>query len=714
LDAGADAVYAGLPRFNARERGENCTPDQLSRLIAYAHKNGRKVYVTLNTLVKEGDLDEVAGMLAGLAAIRPDAVIVQDIGVVRMIREAFPVLCIHASTQMGIHNSAGARMAERMGIRRVILERQTTFEEIARIREETSIELEAFVHGALCCSRSGVCLFSSWMGGWSGNRGKCKQPCRRRYFGEEGNGFFFSTHDLYSLDALRRLGELGVCCVKIEGRLRRADYVRRVVGAYRLMLDVSDEEYRARLKEAKGELGNALGRKWTGPFKSAGDFTTVIQYRSLGASGLLVGKVREPARGGFMLEVRRTVSVNDTIRVQPESGDEGPAITVTRLAVDGKRTGSAGRGRTCWIGCDKPVWAGALVFKTGIVTEDMSRRIDRLPCARPALDLVVTVEDGRILVDPGPDHARWSSPAETSAARNMPLGAQKVTDEFRRTRAARLAAGRVEARVEGNIFMPASELKRLRRAFWSWADGNIDARDVEHGWYAAGEQFLRDAAGGRDAGGSGIEQTVKVGKGSGEDFAGASIAVAIEGFTGAEDEVVLPEFCPERDLPGLRNRIEEAVEKGARKFRVTSLYGLDLLAGHDGMDVTVSFSVPVCNSLAAAEMLSHGARKVTAWVELEKASLLTLIESCGDVIEVFTYGRLPLMSTRYDVPVSGEITDGRGAGFRVVEEGGLTYVLPDKVFAVEPPSGVSTFMDLTHAEPGEPETSCFNYARDLV
>ena len=652
-------------------------------------------------------------MLADLAAIRPDAVIVQDAGVVRMVREAFPALCTHASTQMGIHNSAGARVAERMGIRRAILERQTTFEEIARIREETSIELEAFVHGALCCSRSGVCLFSSWMGGWSGNRGKCKQPCRRRYFGEEGNGFFFSTQDLYSLDALRGLGEAGVCCLKIEGRLRRADYVRRVVGAYRLMLDVSDEEYRARLKEAKGELGNALGRKWTGPFGSADDFRDVIQHRSLGTSGLLVGKIMEPAEGGFLMEVRRRVSVNDTIRVQPVSGDEGPAITITRLTVNGKRAGSAGRGRTCWIGCDKPVQPGSFVFRTGAATGDISRRIDRLPCARPALDLAVTVEDGRIRVDPGPDCPEWSSPAETVPARNRPLGEGEIAIEFRRTRAARLAAGHVAATVAGNIFMPASELKRLRRAFWSWADANIDAGDVERRWHAAAERFLRDAAAGHNAGVGTVESTVKLGRERRGGVPGALTAVAMDDFTGAEDEVVLPEFCPEGGVTGLRNRVAEAIDRGARKFRVTSLYGLDLLAGHDGLDVTVSFSVPVCNSLAVAEMLSLGARKATAWVELEKASLLALIESCGNTVEVFTYGRLPLMSTRYEIPVSGEITDGRGAGFRVIEEGGLTYVLPDKVLSIEAPPGVSTYMDLTHAAPDEPETDQFNYPRDF-
>jgi putative protease len=176
FDAGADAVYAGLPRFNARERGRNFTMEELKSLIAWAHKHGRKVYVTLNTLIKEAELIEAAEILAELALYRPDAVLVQDLGLVRLIREHFPVLEIHASTQMGIHNSAGARLAEQLGIRRVILERQVTYKEIAEIRKNSSVDLEVFVHGALCCSRSGTCLFSSWMGGGAATAASASSP----------------------------------------------------------------------------------------------------------------------------------------------------------------------------------------------------------------------------------------------------------------------------------------------------------------------------------------------------------------------------------------------------------------------------------------------------------------------------------------------------------------------------------------------------------
>ena len=198
FDAGADAVYCGLRKFNARERSENFTHEELAKVLAYAHKNRRKLYVTFNTLLKESELGDAAREMAFLAECRPDAVIVQDLGAAAMMRDYFPELTLHASTQLGIHNSAGLAMAKEFGFRRVILERQVTLEELRRMIPggKPPLEMELFIHGALCCCVSGSCLFSSWLGGWSGNRGKCKQPCRRSYFPAEKShgpgGFLFS------------------------------------------------------------------------------------------------------------------------------------------------------------------------------------------------------------------------------------------------------------------------------------------------------------------------------------------------------------------------------------------------------------------------------------------------------------------------------------------------------------------------------------------
>lgn len=698
IDAGADAVYAGLPGFNARERGQNFTLDELSRLTAWAHKLDRKVYVTLNTLIKESELPEVAGLLAELDLFRPDAIIVQDVGLVRMIREHYPALEIHASTQMGVHNSAGARMAQKMGIRRVILERQVTYEEIAEIRRRSSMELEVFVHGALCCGRSGACLFSSWMGGWSGNRGKCKQPCRRRYHTDEGNGFFFSPRDLYSLDAIPHLVRMGISALKIEGRLRRADYVSNVVSAYRMVLDQPEGS----LKEARALLSGALGRKWQPAFQSEADFRDVIQYRTIGAAGLLCGKVVQATNKGFLVDVSRPLRIGDTIRIQPDSGDEGPAVKITRMSIRRKPVQRTSKGEPCWIHCDKPVAEGAWVYKTGVAPPDMAKRVAGLPAARPVLDLAITFHDRAWTVKCG--DKVFDCSMELEPAKSRPLEPAVVEEEFRKTASARFAAGRIAVDLPEGRFLPLSRLKELRRRFWEWADEKIEARVAEN-------RFTPESGPGSEAP---CVTTVHLPGKAANPVEGALTARAVEAFSRGADEVVLPEFCPELELPALEKSVAHAIQRGARRFRVTSLFGFLLLQDHEELHLTASFPLPVCNSLAVRELFSLGASKATAWVELEKEGLDALLEKCRGSMEVFAHGRIPLLSTRLEIPASGEVIDSRGARFRLVRREGLTWLYPQKVLTMPVPPGASTYIDLTQAGQEEAPTDSLNYFREFL
>lgn len=714
FDHGADAVYAGLPRFNARERSDNCTAEEMSKLIAYAHRNGRRVYVTVNTLIKESELAAVAEMLAALADMGPDAVIVQDLGVLRLLRRCFPALSVHASTQMGIHNSAGAAFAQGLGVERVILERQVTLEELAAIRASTTVELEVFVHGALCCGRSGECLFSSWLGGWSGNRGKCKQPCRRRYFSEKGNGFFFSTGDLCALESVPRLKELGIAGLKIEGRLRREDYVRAVVSAYRLMLDAPAGSERDALGEARRVLAETPSRRWTSGFSSTGAFAQVLQHRALGATGTLCGRVVRAEPGAFTARLSRGLQLYDRVRVQPETGDEGPVFTVTRLLLDGHPVTRAARDQVVTIPCDKPVDRQAVVFKVGVSVPDMRERIAKLPIARAALDLRVRVAAAGVEVEAGSRH--WSVALPIAEALKQPLEAATVADEFRKSRSESLQAGRIGVEIDGRLFLPAPELKKLRRAFWEWAEGELDPAAFQPG-RAGLDRFAAEyaAAAPGPAAGSAVEAVVRPPAGSASPVAGATVVRAID-ESGAADEWILPEFCPEGELGGLRERIRRRIESGARRFRVTSLYGLELLRPHAGLRVTASFPVPACNSLAVRQLLDGGAARVQAWVELDRAGLEALAARSGAALEVYAFGRLALLTTRAVTEVTGRVGDGRGLFFDVVREGGLTRLYPDKPFALpEPPPGVaSAYRDCSRARLGEPATADFNYSHEFV
>jgi len=712
LDAGADAVYAGLPRFNARERSENLSPEELRKLLAYAHREGRKLYVTLNTLVKECELAEVADILVELAVLRPDAVIVQDVGLVRLIRERFPCLTIHASTQMGIHNSAGVAAAQSMGISRVILQRQTTYEEIRLIRERSDVELEVFIHGALCCGRSGACLFSSWMGGWSGNRGRCKQPCRRRYFSPDGNGFFFSPGDLYSLEAVPELSRLGVASLKIEGRLRRADYVEHVVRAYRSVLDAAGQAATDAVREARRILAGSLGRKWVPAFTHAARFESAIDHESLGTSGRIVGRVAETGAGGFAVDVSRGFEVGDVLRVQPSSGDEGPVVTAQRLAVDRRPVTRVSRGARCWVYCDKPVPADGLVFKTAGVESDLSARVADLPVSRPAVDLDVTVSEAQVVVDVAPLALRWEHALATQPARSRPLTAGAVAAEFTRSAESRLAAAEVAVDVRGEWFVPASELKRVRRAFWAWIDGRVGEEELRTAWRACARDL--DALKPRPPDDRAVETVVIMKPGAPNPIPGAVRAALLEDFGDDAEECILPDFCPEAKLDELREGVRDLRRAGVRRFRVTSLYGLEVLGPPGELDVTVSFPLPVCNGLALAELFEMGVCKATAWVELERESVHELAACAGSALEVYRYGRLPLLSTRFSIPAAGRIADGRGGVFFVRKTNDLTRLYPELVFAVEPPAGVATCVDLSAAEWGETVTSSFNFERSLV
>ena len=232
---GADAVYLGLRGFNARAGAENFDENTLPQTVGWCHARGVRVYVTLNTLVTDRELPQWLHSLDAVAAAGVDGVLVQDLGLARIIRQRYPTLPLHASTQMAIHNLAGARLLEEMGFAQVVLARELSKEEIAAICAGTSMRCEVFVHGALCMSVSGQCYLSSVLGERSGNRGRCAQPCRLD-FKSHGRGYALSLKDLTLTDRLRELEALGVASFKIEGRLKRPEYVAAAVTVCRQSL----------------------------------------------------------------------------------------------------------------------------------------------------------------------------------------------------------------------------------------------------------------------------------------------------------------------------------------------------------------------------------------------------------------------------------------------------------------------------------------------
>lgn len=259
IESGADAVYVGGSMFGARAYANNFTEEELLEAIDFAHLRGVKVYLTVNTLIKNSEFSKLYDCLLPYYKRGLDAVIVQDLGVVKAIHEYFPSMEIHTSTQMTVTGADGVRFLSQFGVTRVVMAREVSLAEMKRIHEETGMELEAFVHGALCYSYSGQCLFSSILGGRSGNRGRCAQPCRLPYTVEgKKDEYILSLKDMCGIKALDKLHDAGVYSLKIEGRMKQLEYACGVVKYYRSYIDskkpVSDADY-DRIKA----LGNRCG-----------------------------------------------------------------------------------------------------------------------------------------------------------------------------------------------------------------------------------------------------------------------------------------------------------------------------------------------------------------------------------------------------------------------------------------------------------------------
>lgn len=329
VKGGADAVYLGLRQFNARGRASNFTSSQLLALIKIARKNNIKVYLTLNTVIKNEELPDLLDTLNLIQKTGIDAIIIQDWGVYYLVKKHFPKITIHASTQMAHHNSLGAIYCKDKDFERVVMARELTLPELKDIRKKSDIELEIFMHGALCYSFSGMCLFSSFLGGSGANRGLCAQPCRRFYETGKEKSYVFSLKDNQAVDVLPELMEMGVESIKVEGRLKPAEFVYNVSRAYRKVIDNND------LKTAKEILAYDMGREKTGYFL-AGNVNKAITENT--NTGILIGTVEKRNRNTVIFSSSHDIQVGNRIRFKQKNGEPQKAVKVKEFKELGKGT----------------------------------------------------------------------------------------------------------------------------------------------------------------------------------------------------------------------------------------------------------------------------------------------------------------------------------------------------------------------------------------
>ena len=411
IGEGADAVYMGLKSFNARLRSSNFSWREFEGAVESLHKMGRKIYVAVNTVIEEHETERLYRFLGYLNKIGPDGIIVQDFGVVRMCQEFFPKLELHASTQMNVASAAAANLLLSQGVKRVVLARELGLEEVRQVKQQTSAEIEMFVHGALCVSESGLCQFSSFLGGKSANRGMCTQACRRLYTADlpsgEEKGYYFSPCDLELINHIPELMQLGVDSFKIEGRMKSAEYVGAVTAAYRFVMDHWEQDRKGAIAEGKRILSTDFARSktdyWYG-FKDVAEGVAsagakILNPKQAGGTGIFLGKIQLLRNAN---DKERAEAGNDEIQMAFVQGgsydpDPGDSIRLHRQDDTGRESHKVrimvqDDGGRRWIDVPKGFSRGDSVYL--LQTKSMSKRYKR----------VLPQDLSRFRSQPGPEH----------------------------------------------------------------------------------------------------------------------------------------------------------------------------------------------------------------------------------------------------------------------------------------------------------------------
>jgi len=337
--AGADAVYIGAPGFNARMAAPNISFYDLKVFIDYAHENGVKVFLAMNTLVKYAEIHEAVKIIYQIDRLRSDGVIIQDFGLAGIINKYFKNIEMHASTQMAVHNRMGVEALAAAGFKRAIMARELSYSELKIIAKSSPLPLQVFCHGALCFSISGQCLFSSFIGGLSGNRGRCTQSCRRLWHQGKRRGYLFSPRDMELAEHVGKLKKIGISALKIEGRMRSSEYVYRVVKAYRLLIDADEASFAAALAEAREILDGDLARKKTACLFSGRD-ENIFQPGQSQCLGNLLGKIKNVMAERITLELFDNITEivsGDRLRISNPAEDYTRTFKVKEFAKEGNK-----------------------------------------------------------------------------------------------------------------------------------------------------------------------------------------------------------------------------------------------------------------------------------------------------------------------------------------------------------------------------------------
>lgn len=682
LEGGADAVYAGAPGFNARNLAKDLRIEEIGAMIRYCHDRDKKIYIAANSLILEKDIGSVISTLALLEELQPDALIVQDLGLLYLVKKYFPTIKLHGSTLMTVHNSEGVRFLGDQGCERVVLARELTLKEIETINQRSGkTELEVFIHGAMCFSYSGLCLFSSYLGGKSGLRGRCVQPCRRAYTSSSNisspkwkkkrggtkkaakGKYSFSMNDLSGLEAVSSLKKIGVSSLKVEGRLRSAHYVRNVIKAYRIMLDSEEGDQDNALIEAQDLVDNAMSRNTSSGYFFTPQPEEAITSHHSGNIGLHLGKFSgiKEVKGARICRfvVKKDIAIGDRLRLHVEPSGERASFRIKSLYVQGANVQKASAGER--ISVELP---GTLVLPVGAFVEVY--KVDSgaqgfIP--RDGLDI-----DGVSL------ELRWlkkkTAPKIGGITDVLCKAELSRNDE---STASHQKKKKQDFHHRGRSFRAK---KRLPIEWWLKTDSpNV----IFNRFPFAPDRYLLN-----------FEKQL------------LSQAGKIKKELGPRSRIVswsLPPLIMENDIAKVKRQIFSLMRTGFRSFQLGHISQVQLFQG-EKVHLFGDYSLNVMNSLTVSYLQALGIGSVQAAIELDKQSLEDLIggyraqsvdaltSSHGTVpIGLYVYGSPPLYTARLasnHFEYGKRLESPKKEPFVIRKKEGFTQTFPETGFSLLP------------------------------
>lgn len=670
---GADCVYFGASSFSARASATNFNLEELKQAIIYAKLRNVKTNLTLNTLIKNEEFEEAVYIASKAYEFGIDAIIVQDLGLARFLINHFPELPIHASTQMTVHNLEGVKTLENLGFSRVVLSRELSFDEIKYICENTNVEIETFIHGALCMSYSGRCLFSSMIGGRSGNRGRCAQPCRLPYELLDENeisidkGYLLSPRDLCGLEFLPQMVQAGVSCFKIEGRMKTPEYVATVTRIYRKYLDkvFNNEPYIIEEKDKKDllQVFNRGGFS-KGHLETEANKNLVFKNKP-NNMGICIGTIKKyiPSKTYIEVELCDEVAIGDSIMMDSENNK----YNVSELLQNNKNVKSASSG-TVWMGRIKgKIDVGGKLYKVeskelnSLAENSFNRENIRIPLTahisvKANQPICVTAS---VLADENSIYnnieINLTSDIVPEPALNSPITTERISAQFAKTGNTQFYFENISIDLDNNLYIAGiSKLNELRRniisAIIEKATEKLERKPIEYSFnkfdlikHETPKISLLLNYINTDFDYSSLEKVDR-------------IYLPLSCFDNKNTNIIntlntniyiyLPSIIREKYIPVVLNKVQKIIENhNIKGFVVSNLADIVFLDQYrNNYEFIGNYTLNVFNNYTIQELQSIGLTDITVSPELSK---LSLMDSTTTNTEIITYGQTPVMTMNY-------------------------------------------------------------------